>query len=309
MKKIFFATLFLSAGFLFSQDLLNLVDSAQAPKVREKTFATFKGIKVINAQSCETMKKSHLDFRVAHRFGNIATPGAGHQLFGLDAIADVRISFDYGVTDKLMIGIGRTKRQEMIDGSIKYKILEQTTDNHMPLTLVFYGDAGFTPVDKATLYSGTVNVKENIAHRLSYVSQLVLARKFSRALSLELLPTYQYRNFVRAYINPDNSAEESNGIFALGAALRLKLTKRICVTADYFYNFSQFRMNNPALPYYNALGIGFEIETGGHVFHINYTNNAGILENDFIPNNGDSWSSGAFKFGFNISRVFSLKKH
>lgn len=309
MKKIF---LLLFGGFsLFSfaqQDLLSMLDSVQKPKSREKVFATFKTTKVINAQSTETVNKRGLDFRVTHRFGNIGKNGGGggHTLYGLDAISDVRISFDYGITDKITVGLARSKRQENIDGTFKWRFFEQTDDNHIPVSIALYENAAFTPVVKTVLYSGTVNVKENTAHRFAYLSQLIIARKFNRYFSFELLPTYQHRNYVKALINPDNGKEESNDLFALGAAARLKITKRMAILVDYFYIFSDYRTKNTQTLYYNPLAVGFEIETGGHVFHLNFTNALGILENDYIPNTTDSWSKGGYKFGFNISRVFNF---
>lgn len=297
------------SSFGFSQpDLLSMLDSVSKPKTREKVFATFKTTKVINAQSTETVKKRCLDFRITHRFGNIGADGGGgfHTLYGFDAVSDVRISFDYGITDKITVGIARSKRQENFDGTFKWRFMEQTTDNKIPVSIALYENAAFTPVDKAALYSGTINITEKTAHRFSYVSQFIIARKFSRFFSFELLPTYQHRNYVKALINTDNGKEESNDLFALGAAARLKITKRMALLVDYYHIFSDYRINNPQTAYYDPLAIGVEIETGGHVFHLNFTNALGIIENDYIPNTTDSWGKGGYKFGFNISRVFNF---
>lgn len=308
MKKliVLFSLCITSASFA-QQDLLSMVDSLK-PKTHEKVFATFKTTKVINAQSTETVKKHCLDFRITHRFGSVGDESGGgvHTLYGWDAIADVRLSFDYGITDKITIGIGRSKRQEMIDGMFKWRFLEQTTDDRVPVSIALYEDVAFTPVSYSVLYSGTLDTVQKFAHRFSYVNQLVIARKFSRNFSLELLPTHQHRNFVKGFINKDNEAEDSNDLFALGAALRWKVSKRIAILVDYFHIFSEFRTNNPVTPYYDPVSLGIEIETGGHVFHLNFTNASGILENDFIPNTNDTWSKGGYKFGFNISRVFNL---
>ncbi|MBL7892754.1 MAG: hypothetical protein JNL63_08990, partial [Bacteroidia bacterium] len=162
------------SSFGFSQpDLLSMLDSVSKPKTREKVFATFKTTKVINAQSTETVKKRCLDFRITHRFGNIGADGGGgfHTLYGFDAVSDVRISFDYGITDKITVGIARSKRQENFDGTFKWRFMEQTTDNKIPVSIALYENAAFTPVDKAALYSGTINITEKTAHRFSYVSQ------------------------------------------------------------------------------------------------------------------------------------------
>jgi len=297
----------------FSQDdLLSMLDSLQGaePATHDKVSATFKTTKVVNAHTTETVKAGTMDFRVTHRFGNIGAMSGGgvHSLYGLDAANDIRISFDFGITDKLMLGIARNKRQEAIDGLIKWRLMEQTTDNHVPFSFALYSDAALTPVTKEQLYSGTENVTYKFAHRLSYTTQMIIARKFGWRFSFELLPTYQYRNFVKDYINTDNLAHETNGMVSIGAAMRLKLTKRFAIIADYFYTISDYRTNNPNVKYYAPMALGIEIETGGHVFHLDFTNSAGIIENDFIPNTTDDWFKGGFKFGFNISRVFNIVK-
>ena len=123
----------------FAQDdMLSLLDSVGGPKIHEKTIATFKGSKIVNAQSIETVKAKTFDFSISHRFGNSGTQnGGGHALYGLDNVSDVRFGFDFGITDKLTIGVGRSKQKELIDGLLKYKLLSQTKDNHVPISLVY----------------------------------------------------------------------------------------------------------------------------------------------------------------------------
>jgi hypothetical protein len=300
-----------SLGMFAQDDLLSLLDSTETKKTHEKVIATFKTSKVINAQSTETVKKGTMDFRVTHRFGNIGTAsgGGGHTLYGLDNSTDIRISFDFGITDNLTLGVGRSKANELIDGLVKYRFLTQTTDNHIPLSVAFYGDMSYNPQAADQFYNGVVRTAEfrqNDIHRFSYVGQLLLARKFGSRLSIQLMPTFQHRNFVLASVNPDNGKEETNDLISLGGGFRLKITKRVSLIADYFYTLSDYRTNNSANPFFNPLALGVEIETGGHVFHINFTNAAGIIENNFIPNTTDNWLKGGYKFGFNISRVFNL---
>jgi len=216
---------------------------------------------------------------------------------------------DFGSTEKLTFGVGGSKERELIDGMVKYRILTQTTDNHIPLSLAFYGDMSYNPQEASQFYSGTIatpGFKQKEVHRFTYTSQLLIARKFGSVFSLELIPTYQHRNFVAAHINPDNGAEETNDLISIGVGGRLKLTKRMAIIADYFYTFSEYRKNNSSNPFYNPLAIGIEIETGGHVFHLNFTNASGIIENNYIPYTTDNWLKGGYKFGFNISRVFNL---
>jgi hypothetical protein len=312
-KKIAVTLFFISfAVFAFAQDdMLSMLDSTGGKKTHEKVLATFKGSKIVNAQSTETVKKKTCDFSITHRFGNIGTQsnGGGHTLYGLDNITDVRIGFDFGITDNLTLGFGRSKQGELIDGLVKYRILTQTIDNHVPISLAFYGDMGYTPRPATLFYTGmaeNTDFKRNDVHRFSYTSQLIIARKFGWRFSMELLPTYQHRNYVLGSINTNNGSVESNDLVSIGGGMRFKLTKRFAIIADYFYTFSPYRTNNPTTPFYNPLAVGVEIETGGHVFHLNFTNASGIVENNFIPNTTDSWLKGGFKFGFNISRVFNI---
>lgn len=298
-------------------DMLAMLDSV-GPKTHEKVIATFKGSKIINMQSTETVKKRTMDFSVTHRFGNAGKESGGgvHQLYGFDNSSDIRIGFDFGITDNLTLGFARSKQNEMLDGLVKYKFLSQTTDNHIPLSLAIYADMSYTPQDASQFYSGMVSnadFKRNDLHRISYCTQLLIARKFGWRFSMQLTPTYQHRNFIIANINADNQAVETNDLVSIGAGFRFKITKRLGIIADYYYTLSDYRKNNTANPFYNPLAIGVEIETGGHVFHINFTNASGIIENNYIPNTTDNWLKGGYKFGFNISRVFNLgtgkKKH
>lgn len=308
---VFAATIAINT--MAQEDLLSLVDATEPQKKSEKVIATFKTSKVINMQSTETVKAKTMDFRVTHRFGSIGTASGGgpHTLYGFDNSPDIRISFDFGITDDLTLGVARNKQNELLDGLVKYRFLTQTTDNKVPLSVAFYGDMSYNPQKAEQFYSGlatTVGFKQNDVHRFAYVSQLIIARKFGSRFSMEIVPTYQHRNFVLANVNANNGAEETNDLLAVGAGFRLKLTRRVALIADYYYIFSDYRKNNKATPYYNPLAIGVEIETGGHVFHLNFTNASGIIENNYLTNTTDSWLKGGYKFGFNISRVFNLGK-
>ncbi len=294
------------------EDLLALVQDTTMPDVNKgPVYATFKTTKIINTQTIETVKKKTMDFRITHRFSNMGTSSGGgfHELWGFDESADIRFSFDFGITDKLQLGIGRSKLNELIDGSVKWRFLEQTKNNGIPVSICLYGDVGVTPQEESILYQGPYIYPDrgNFLHRVNYFSQLIIARKFNDFISLQLLPSYHHRNLVVENINFSNdSTKETNGIFALGFGGRIKITKRIAIIGDFYYLFSKFRQNNDATPFENPLALGVEIETGGHVFHITFTNATGILENNLIPNTRDQWLKGGFKFGFNISRVFNL---
>lgn len=274
-------------------DLLDMLENTGDKN--QKVFATFKTTRIVNSHSIETVKKKSLDFRVTHHFGDMFGDGGGvHTLYGLDQAADIRIAFEYGINDRLTLGFGRSKIAELLDGYVKYRLSGQTQDNKMPVSTTIFVNTGFTP-------QKNVNKEyDNIAHRLSYTYQILIARKFNQNFSLQLMPSFLHRNYI---FDP----ADKNDIFSLGVGGRLKMTKRVAILADYFYSFSELRQKNDDL-YFAPLGIGVEIETGGHVFHMFFTNNAGIVENIFIPNTTSSWAKGEFKFGFNISRTFGLGK-
>lgn len=300
-KAFLFLTSLLLVFFVQAQedDLMNMLEEEQTTPSKQPVYATFKSMKVINAHTTEMVRKNNLDFRVTHRFGNIggASGGGVHTLYGFDVAQDIRISFDYGLTENLQIGIGRSKRQENIDGSVKFRFLTQTTDNKVPVSAVWFSNFAITPErDIDDRYT-------QLAHRLSYVHQLIVARKFSDRISFEVLPTLVHRNLVEL---DSDGVQDENTFFSLGVAGRVKITQRVAIVADYFYNFSAYRQDHPVRNFYNPLGVGVEIETGGHVFHLGFTNASGILENNYLTTTQDTWTLGGMKFGFNISRVFTL---
>ncbi|MBS1635084.1 MAG: hypothetical protein JST26_04110 [Bacteroidetes bacterium] len=294
------------------EDLLGMVSDSAKKAPSRKVYATFKTTRVVSAQTIETVRKRNLDFRITHRFGNLynntlpnALNDAAHKFFGMDNISDVRLSFDYGITDDITVGIGRSKYREMYDGTFKWRFLTQRENNSVPVSVCFYGNVGYTSMTTDNLYAGVIRPKTNEAHRFQYLSQFIIARKFSKRLSLELLPTYVHRNFIKQQVNTRNGKEDQNDLFSLGIGGRIKLSPRFALVADYFYNFSDFQRNNPA-GFYNPLSVGVEIETGGHVFHVNFCNSTAILESSMLTSTQDTWKSGQIKLGFNISRWFVL---
>ncbi len=272
------------------EDLLNEL-SAEATPTKEFVGATFKTTRIILSQSNETVSQYGLDFRVTHRFSDIGGAAGGIQTFyGFDNSSDIRTAFEYGITNRVTIGIGRSKFGQTVDGLVKYRALRQTTDNKMPVSVtLFASSAANTSID--------AELKKEMTRRFSYVYQAIITRKFSKNISVALLPTLLHRNYVSNF-------KDENDIYALGVAGRCKVTSRFALVADYYYIQSNFRKNNPA--YHPPLGLGFEIETGGHVFSLNFTNSGGIIENNFIPETKSDWLKGEFRFGFNISRVFQV---
>jgi hypothetical protein len=273
----------------------------------EKVKSTFKSTKLINGHTNETIYKNELDFKVDHRFGDIAGDNGGiRQFFGLDNSTDVRIGFEYGLSDRLSIGLARAKGatvvQQLYEGSIKFRLLEQTTDDHIPFAVTVFGSNTIAAV-KASTDPTSAAAYQSFNDRMNYVAQLLIARKFNTNFSVVLTPSYTHRNF--------SAFRDQNTIFALGAGARMKVSKRMAVVVDYFLPFRNaadkaYVEERAGVKFYNPLGVGLEIETGGHVFHLNFTNATAIEEVQFIPSTTSSWSKGQYRWGFSISRRFSF---
>lgn len=249
---------------------------------------TFKGTRVINSNSTEMIGKKNLDFRISHRFGTLNS--GAYNLYGLD-VANQRMSFTYGITDLLNVEIGRSSVNKMYDASVKYKFMRQAKgDKNRPLSIVYYANMAVQsekPTDQFKPYYFT--------HRLFYTHQLLIARKFSKNFSLQIMPTLVHRNLI-------DSMKYKNDVFSIGIGGRNKITRKTAITYEYFYVFP----NQIKDAYHNSLSIGFDIETGGHVFQLHLTNSRGMNEKGFITETPGDWLKGDIHFGFNISRVFYI---
>ncbi len=293
MKKLAF--LLLIAPFLtFAQDndLLGELEKA-APTKPQIVSATFKGTRIINGHSVETVKRKHMDFLIMHRFGTL---NSGYKnVFGLDE-SRVRISFEFGVSDNLTVGVGRSSYLKEYDYYAKYRLLRQKTGNSMPVSVTVLASASTNTTDTSPslrFYNNT--------QRQSYVGQLLIAHKFSDNLSLQLMPTVLHRNKVESSIDP-------NTLYALGMGGRIKLKKRLSLNAEYFYVPKTIAGKSRDSQYTNNLSIGFDIETGGHVFQLHLTNTRGMIDKQFIGQTTGEWQKGDIFYGFNISRMFNLDK-
>lgn len=294
MKKIipllFSLFLMVFAGNVFSQDLDSLLNKETKPAINY-TSATFKASRIINGHSIEQMKKHQLDFRISHRFGTLNNGSYG--LWGLDQSV-IHFSLEYGVTDWLMLGVGRGSYNKIYDSFAKFKLLRQSSGAvTMPVSLSF-----LTSVELTTLKFQDPTRTNYFSSRLTYVEQLLVARKFNDNFSFQLSPTYIHRNLVATEL-------DKNDVFAMGFGARYKLSKHMSLNGEYYYAYLPNR-KSLATRYYNAAAIGIDIETGGHVFQIMLTNSQGMREGTFIPQTTDSWLNGGIHLGFNISRVFAL---
>ncbi len=277
--------LFLPA-FVQAQDQLlgelSQLDSAGKVPVQ----ATFKSTRVVNGHSVETMRARHLDFRISHRFGRV-NMGAYH-FFGLDQ-ATMRMGLEYGLTNRLMIGVGRSTSEKTYDAFAKYRLLRQSSGpGSFPVSVTLFASAAAATVDREASFED----------KLSYATQLLIARKFGERLSLQVSPTWIHRNVV--------AAGDEQDVLAVGVGGRFKLTKRVSLNGEYFWT----ARDESLIPvrYYNSMSFGVDIETGGHVFQLHFTNSLGMIERQFIAETTGSWGKGDIHYGFNISRTFSFDK-
>jgi hypothetical protein len=278
----------LPAGAWAQDDLLGMLDQAE-PKKLVPVKATFKSSRVINLQSVETVAARNLDFRISHRFGRLNS--GAYNFFGLDQ-ATIRLGLEYGLTDRVTVGVGRSSFEKYFDGFVKAKLLRQTKGQGrgVPLSVVWFSSAGLT-----SLRFENPAQNEDFGSRLTYTHQLIIGRKFSERFSLQLSPTYLHRNLVAT------DAEE-NDVYALGIGGRVKLTKRLSFNGEYVYLRPGFTAGHGT----NSLSLGFDIETGGHVFQLHVTNSQGMTEQAFIARTTGKWSNGDLFYGFNVSRTFAL---
>lgn len=269
-------------------DLMAMLANEPGAAKGAYTTSTFKTTRIANGHSIENVGKGILDFRVNHRFGQINA--GGKEFFGLDN-ATTRLGFDYGVTDWLMIGIGRSTYMKDVDGFLKIKLLKQTENGGMPVSVSYVGAGSIQDVKLVEPPAGS---EYPFSNRVAYINQLLIARKFSNWLSLQLMPTHIHYNLVQYRNDP-------NDIFAVGLGGRVKLSNRIAFTGEYY-----MLMGDKITGTRNSLTLGFDIETGGHVFQLLFTNSTGITERTVVGQTTGRWDKGDIHFGFNISRVFTI---
>lgn len=296
MKKIIntgalLLLLVVSAGAQVDQDddLLSLVDE---PIELMHITNAFKSPRVVNSHSMEMLSPGAMDFRILHRFGDVSR--GAYELFGLDQ-ASMRLGFDFGITPNLMAGFGRSTNKKELDGFVKYRILWQSTGKRtMPISLVWVSGITVNGLKDAV---GVEGLETTFSRRLGYYHQLIIGRKFNERLTLQLTPTVVHMNIVANRLMP-------NELYAIAFGGRVKFTKRMAFVWDYSYAINRF----PGILSYNPLSLGVDIETGGHVFQLHFSNAVGMNERAFISDENSNWFKGEIRFGFNLSRVFQIVK-
>jgi hypothetical protein len=249
--------------------------------------ALFKGTRIINGHSVKSAEPGEFIFLVTHRFGEVKS--GWYDFFGLDQ-ANTRIGLDFGIADWLSIGIGRSSYQKTFDGFFKSTLLNQKQTNKPPFTLTYLSE-----FSENTIKNIFPNDKDNFIGRLSLNNQMLAARKFSPAFSLQIAPTFSYTIY-------DPLPDHSTTLFANGFAARYKLTTRITVNAEYYHILYENLDSEPV----NPLAVGVDIETGGHVFQLHFTNTQAPFMKGFLSGPNGKWLDGEFYFGFNITRLFAF---
>ena len=268
------------------EDLLNLLGDSVIE--RDFTSATFKSTRVINLHSNEQAAAGEMDFRISHRFGFLNT--GAYNLFGLDQ-ALMRFGFEYGITDKLMVGVGRSNVNKAYDAFVKYKIIrQQTGKRNVPVSISYFGSMVCNTIEWPD-----PSAPNFFSSRLFYTHQILVARKFNEQFSMLLAPGVVHRNWVETF-------DEKNDVFNVGIGGRYRLTKRFAINGEYIYNLP----NQLASQYVNSFSLGCDIETGGHVFQLHLTNSTSMTEPGFITESVGKWKKGGIHFGFNVSRIFNV---
>lgn len=272
MKKSLLTILLASSLSAFSQDVIS---------------ETFEDTRVVNGHSIETNKEGSMKMIIAHRFGLLN--GGLYELFGLDQ-STIRLGLDYGITDNITIGIGRSSFQKTIDGFVKARLITQKKEDGSPISLTW-----FSSVDLNTL-KRPESIKIDYNLRWSFTHQILIARKFGEGFSLQVMPTFLHRNLVP-------TKKFSNDIFSIGTAGRIRLTQMLSFKAEYYFTLpDQLSDANT-----NSLAVGFDIETKHHVFQLHIGNSRGMTEKFFISETYGVWGEGDIMLGFNITRDFQIK--
>jgi hypothetical protein len=287
MKKTTYLLLALFLGMLsetFAQTDAELMNDKEAAT---PTLATFKGTRLINFHTIEVPGKRSLDFRIAHRFDDLNQ--GPYNMWGLDGSANIRLSLQYSYDGRLAFEMGRAGKEKNYDGSIKYRLLRQMTDGSMPLSVTLVGSAFYD-------FSKNNSFPSNKVYRMSYVTQAIIGRKFSERFSFQVAPVWIHYNLT------DSLGDNNNG-FSIASCMRYKFTKRFALTAEYAYrvvkNFNKYT-------YYDPFGIGFDIETGGHVFQVHVTNASFMQEHLYFSRTSTTFKNWGIRLGFNVSRLFAI---
>lgn len=291
---LLFGTILCTTNTIAQDDLEKLLEDSEEPK-KEYTKGTFKATRVINLQSTEKVAPGALQFVIQHRFGPVN--GGYYELFGFDQ-ATIRYGFEYGLNRFITVGLGRSSHQKNVDVMLKASLIRQSKGpGSLPFSLLY-----FTSINMNGMKWTDPNRKNYFSSRLSFVNELILGSKLNDRLSLEIVPSAIQRNLV-------TTLADQNLVFAVGAGGRYKLSKRVSFNGEYIYRIPQKDKTAPSYTsYYNSLSVGVDLETGGHVFQLHFSNSLPMVDKGFMVETDQSWAKGGIHIGFNITRDFVLNK-
>lgn len=289
--RLFLVGFLLISNSIFSQDSLEDILGSTSSSAKPIS-TTFSSTRIVNSHSVEMIPKGVGEFRISHRFGTIEE--GFYDIFGLDQ-AKIRLGYDYGITDKIMVGFGRNSHKKVYDIFGRFSFLNQTIDNSTPITLQYL----FASSMKTLRYGKKIPFMQ----RFAQINQVLIAKKINN-LSLQIMPSIM----IHEYEGYDKK------IFSgVGAAARYLVGKRVAINVEYFArlrhneNGSQ-EFNRIFNENYNSLGLGIDIEAGGHVFQFHFSNTNTMNEQAFMFETDKTWEKGEICFGFNILREFSNNK-
>ncbi len=291
MKKyVLLSTLILMMPMaVLSQDLEAILEQ-ESSDTTVVVASTFNGTRLLNGHSVETRKKGVLEFLISHRFGRVNS--GFDELFGLDD-SNIRFGFEYAMNDNLTLALGRSSFEKTFDGYIKYRLLHQRSGvKPFPLSITLFGSA-----TEKTIKDYLPENKPTFSERLTYTGQVLVASKVNQNLSLQVMPTFIHFNSVPEQNDPHD-------MVALGIGTRIKISKRVSINGEYYYNMNPFE----SIDAKNSIAFGVDIETGGHIFQLILGNAVSMIEKGFIAETTGSFFKGDIHFGFNISRAFQIKK-
>ena len=287
---LFSFILFQVNNLIAQDDLMNLVSNSDSAKATKYAVGTFKTIRIVNSPSVENAPYGNLVFIISHHFGTL-NQGA-YNYFGLDQ-SSIRLGFEYGLTKHLSVGLGRSSYEKTFDGSLKYILFKQCSgEKNFPVSISL-----FTDMTINSLKWRNPERKNYFTSRLAYVYEVLFARRFNDNLSVQITPAMVHYNIVPL-------TTDQNDHYAVGIGGRYLLTRRISLNAEYFHVVSKRLSSN----YTNSLSVGFDIETGGHVFQIHFSNSEPLFDRGFIAETQGKWKNGYIHLGFNIMRYFNVIK-
>ncbi|REC43408.1 DUF5777 family beta-barrel protein [Chryseobacterium pennipullorum] len=278
-KALLFLSVFSSVFAFAQEDLLKDIDTL-TPNT-ETSQPAFKALQIVTGQSTKLPAKKEWYIIVAHRFGDVST--GFKNFFGLDN-ASTKLGVIYGLTDAVSVSLSRETFMKTFEGSVKYRLLKQ--NENFPVDIVGYNVMGInTDLDKDNY------PYLKFSDRLAYLTQALISRRFNDKLSLQLTPSFVHKNLYEP-------ATEDKNQFLAGLGGRYKISKRVSVNAEYFVNFDNHSF------YKNPLSLGVDIETGGHVFQLLFSNSQVNSDIGYLTNASGNWGKGQIFFGFNLYRVF-----